>query len=127
MNKKFHISVCSNSENVHLKLFGVFDDLSACELAELIDRFNGQTNRIFVHTESLDNVLPIGKTVFQQKVVVTNDHLFFTGQHATHFISENKAVAQASYTGAYTNNASEQKQLSGNRKYKGWGDLKNED
>ena len=88
MKKKFDISVYSNSQNIHLNLRGKFDELSACQLNSFIERLNGSADRIIIHTESLDQVNPLGKTIFHRRMPIGVDHnLVFTGKHASEFKS----------------------------------------
>ncbi len=93
MERGFHVFVHHNSDSVHLKLFGVFDDLSALELNGLIDRYAGNVNKIFVHTEALKQVLPTGKAAFHKRLMPGIDNLVFTGQLAAEFMTEMEAPA----------------------------------
>lgn len=87
IEKRFHIFVHHNMDNIHLKLVGDFDDLSACELNELIDQYAGNVNKIFIHTESLNQIIPIGKTVFHKRLIPGMNNIVFTGQYAPEFLT----------------------------------------
>ena len=75
----------TNSDNLHLKLVGVFDGSSAMELANTIRNDMSRYNKIFVHTQSLSRVVDFGKDVFMRNCPSGNRQsgkLIFTGELA---------------------------------------------
>ena len=90
MKNTFHIAVYQNSDCVHLKLFGCFDDLSALELSELVDRFNGNVGKVIIHTGALDHVSSAGTSVFHRRVVAAAKNLIATGSYADQFLPSKK-------------------------------------
>lgn len=82
MEKNFHIAMHSNSENVHLKLFGDFDGTSASELNRVIESLCEDANKIFVHTESIEHFNNSNMDALES---IQNDKLVFTGRYADSF------------------------------------------
>jgi hypothetical protein len=84
MASNFKILIHQNSEHLHLKLLGDFDGSSACELLKAIKDHGRHTQKIFIHTNSLREVHPFGRTVFQQKLQeIMNPEIsfVFTGEN----------------------------------------------
>ncbi len=70
MSAKFKISKQRQRDNLHLRLAGDFDDISICELIDVLkDNCNG-TNQVFIHTDNLENVSisGIGRDVFKRNL-----------------------------------------------------------
>ena len=84
MATNFKISIHRNSENVHLKLIGDFDGISAHELLDVLKRNCNQISRVFIHTNCLRNIHPFGINVFQDNLntlKIQSWNLVFTGEN----------------------------------------------
>ena len=95
MAKNFKVFVHRNSENVHLKLTGDFDGTSAHELLDVMRRNSFRTSRVFIHTESLEQIDPFGREVFRNNlnaVKTTSLRLLFTGSNARQLASEESQI-----------------------------------
>ena len=82
MADNFIIATHRNSDSLHLKLKGDFDDHSAHELFEIIKKSFNNTLRIFVHTNSLNNILAFNRLLFLrnlQTLKKQNSSILFTG------------------------------------------------
>jgi len=66
--KNFQIRQHRNSDNLHLKLFGVFDATSALELIHTIEANAGDSGKVFVHTCSLSDIKPFGQCLFRKRM-----------------------------------------------------------
>ena len=91
----FRISVHKNSDNLHLKLTGDFDDSSACQLINSLKTRMHGVSRVFIHTGSLKDVYPFGRDVFQNNLDVINGQpvtFVFTGEKAAQLAPENKKL-----------------------------------
>ncbi|SRR6056297_2827446 len=64
MTSNFQIIQHHNSDNLHLRLVGVFDGSSAMELVNIIREHAEWYNKIFVHTSGLSKVLSFGEALF---------------------------------------------------------------
>jgi len=60
----FQIQRHRNSENLHLRLMGVFDGDAALLLAETVNENRPEVGKIFVHTAGLEQVLDSGAELF---------------------------------------------------------------
>ena len=85
MASNFKIYCHQNSDNLHLKLMGDFDGTSAHELIHVLEKYNGNTGRIFIHTCALSSVDPFGLNVFQKNCYIKklSQSLTFTGEYGT--------------------------------------------
>lgn len=91
MATNFRISVHRNSENLHLRLMGDFDGISAHELLGNLKRYSYRTSKVFIHTSCLEDIHPFGLNVFHTHLDVlkgTSLELVFTGEHATRLAPE---------------------------------------
>jgi len=92
MAANFSISVHRNSENLHLKLTGDFDETAALELANLLKKSSKKgIFKIIIHTSCLNNIVPFGRDTFQTNLYFFSDHfpgLLFTGKHANQIAPE---------------------------------------
>ncbi len=96
MGSKFKIFKHRKRDSLHLRLMGVFDDISICELIDVLKTDCLDTNNVFIHTDNLDNVTisGIGRDVFKRNLNDLTDNavqIQFTGS------SENKLVSEGSY------------------------------
>jgi hypothetical protein len=94
MASNFRIFSHRNSDNLHLKLMGDFDGSSAFELANLLNRHQNSTRKIFIHTSNVSSVHPFGQAAFQKDRTVKNlsNSLTFTGQHGRTLAPEGSTV-----------------------------------
>jgi anti-anti-sigma regulatory factor len=91
MATNFKISIHRNSENLHLKLTGDFDGISAHELLDILKRYSNRTSRVFIHTSCLANIHPFGLNVFHNHLDVLKKkslELVFTGDNASELAPE---------------------------------------
>jgi hypothetical protein len=91
MATNFRISVHRNSENLHLRLMGDFDGISAHELLGNLKRYSHRTSKVFIHTNCLGDIHPFGLNVFHNHLDVlkgTSLELVFTGEHASQLAPE---------------------------------------
>lgn len=66
--KKNRIFMHRNSESVHLKLTGDFDNLLVSELISILKKISGDVSRVIIHTSSLGVIDPFAKDCFQQNL-----------------------------------------------------------
>jgi len=91
MATNFKISVHRNSENLHVKLIGDFDGISAHELLDILKRYSNRTSKVFIHTSCLRNIHPFGRNVFHSHIDVLKGKsmaLVFTGENASQLAPE---------------------------------------
>ncbi|MBU1162295.1 MAG: hypothetical protein KKF96_07040 [Proteobacteria bacterium] len=83
MSSNFKIFSHQNSDNLHLKLMGDFDGTSAYELIHALEKYHGNTGRVFIHTCALSSVHPFGLNVFQKNCSIKklSQSLTFTGEY----------------------------------------------
>ena len=87
MASNFRISTHRNSESLHLKLVGDFDGSSAFELFNVLKKNWNGAYRVFIHTDSLKDINPLGCDTFQHNLSSLKGHpmrIFFTGENAGH-------------------------------------------
>jgi hypothetical protein len=85
MARNFKISVRRNSGDLHLKLVGDFDGISAYELLSVLKRNCNPNSRVFIHTSALREVHPFGVNVFHKDLSVLKGksvQLIFAGENA---------------------------------------------
>jgi hypothetical protein len=86
MATNFRISVHRNSKDLHVKLRGDFDGISAHELLAALKKYSRPSSRVFIHTGCLGDINPFGVRVFQGNLNVLTGHsltLVFTGENAS--------------------------------------------
>lgn len=91
MTSRFKISKVQQYDSVHLRLFGDFNDMSICELIDVLKDDCRCANNVFIHTGELRNVSVsgIGRDVFQKNLTHFLDNevqIHFTGQKGDDFI-----------------------------------------
>ena len=89
--RKFEISVHRNDENIHLKLAGDFDAISAHELLDVLKRYCSRSSRVFIHTSCLRTIHPFGQSVFHANLPLLNGQsteLVLTGDNALQLAPE---------------------------------------
>ncbi len=85
MAANFKVSIHRSSDNLHLKLFGDFDGTSAHQLLNALKTNCKGVNKIFIHTNCLQQIYPFGCNVFHNHLNVIKDQLMrcvFTGENA---------------------------------------------
>ena len=82
MASNFRIYCHQNSDNLHLKLLGDFDGTSAYELIHTLEKYHGNTGRVFIDTCALSSVHSFGLNVFQKNgsIKKLSQNLIFTGE-----------------------------------------------
>ena len=86
MGSDFRILIHSNSDSLHLKLAGHFDEISAGKLVSILNRYGDQFSTIFIHTNALQRVAYSGRKSFQDGMVPLekqNVRIIFTGEYAS--------------------------------------------
>jgi len=81
----FQIQEHRNSDNLHLRLTGVFDEDAALSLTEALKENRAGVGRIFVHTAALDQVLDSGVELFRSNLSSldrSGAEIIFTGKRA---------------------------------------------
>jgi anti-anti-sigma regulatory factor len=94
MAASFRIVMHQNSGNLHLRLMGDFDGSSAFELLELLKQKAQTVQKVFIHTNSLDEVHPFGRGVFEKNASELKRDLHkicFTGEKAA-LISSDRSL-----------------------------------
>ena len=85
MAPNFRIEMRRNSDNLHLKLEGDFDGISAWELLNALKRDCNGVCKVFIHTNAIKNILPFGRSTFHRNLGELNglsSQLLFTGVNA---------------------------------------------
>jgi hypothetical protein len=75
-----------NDDILHLRLTGIFDPSTAQRLLDMIKKYGRHFSRIFIHTDSLNEVRPAGKALFVENLKQMgkpSTRLIFTGENAT--------------------------------------------
>ncbi len=86
MASNFKIHVQRYSKELHLKLKGDFDGMSAHQVLITLRKYCRCCTRIFVHTRRLNHILPFGRRVFLSNlefVTRRSVQLVFTGENAS--------------------------------------------
>jgi len=90
MANNFKISVLKKSADLHIKLKGDFDGMSAYQLIHVLKNHSNTCTRIFINTSSLNAVHMFGKNIFHKNLEFLNPQscrLFFTGRKVSEFTS----------------------------------------
>ena len=91
MASNFHIFSFETRDTLHLKLAGDFDGNSAHELIDTLMENGKSFYQIFIDTNDLKSICPIGRDMFQRKLGRLNNqfkNLIFIGINE-HNIAEN--------------------------------------
>ena len=91
MATNFGIFIHRNSENLHMRLMGDFDGISAHELLGNLKRYSHRASKVFIHTSCLGDIHPFGLKVFHNHLDVLKGkslELVFTGEHASQLAPE---------------------------------------
>jgi len=75
MSSKFKISKHRQSDKLYLRLTGDFDDISICELLDVLKDNCSGTNQVVIQTSNLRNVSisGIGRDVFNRNINYLNN------------------------------------------------------
>lgn len=84
MQPKFKIFKHRQSDNLHLRLAGEFNDVSVCELIDVLKDNCNEVMKVFIHTSNLNNISTssIGRDVFHRNINYLNNkslRIQFTG------------------------------------------------
>ena len=93
MAANFRCFIHRSSDSIHMKLFGDFDGSSAHELVNALKKNCGTASKIFIHTNSLNNIHPFGRETFLNNLGFLNGKsplIFFTGEDASQLAPENR-------------------------------------
>jgi len=83
MSTKFQIKHRKSGGNLHIHPEGDLDGSSAFQLANLIRKKYDGKGRVFINTDSIKEIFPFGKSVFQGQLdfkTLPADRLFFKGK-----------------------------------------------
>ncbi len=83
MTETFQIQHHRNSDNLHLRLTGVFDEEAALALMEALNENRALVKKILVHTAALAQVVDSGAELFRSSVSSldrTGAEIIFTGK-----------------------------------------------
>ena len=83
MASDFKVFIYRNSDNIHLKLAGEFDDSSAHQLFNILNGVFGEVGKIFIHTVGLSFIHSFGKDAFKNKCCAIKElipSMIFTGK-----------------------------------------------
>jgi anti-anti-sigma regulatory factor len=89
MASNFGISVYRNNKILQLKLSGDFDGSSALQLLSLMRNCLKETDKIFIHTDSIRHIEPFGLNMFRYNLGSLVKHpikFVFTGENALSLI-----------------------------------------
>jgi anti-anti-sigma regulatory factor len=92
MARRSRVFAHRNSENIHLKLVGDFDESTAHELLALLRRYAPHASRAFIHTSCLSKIDPFAVRIFHYNLDFLRSmalELVFTGQNARPLIPDN--------------------------------------
>jgi hypothetical protein len=95
MAQDFEISVQRKGEDIHVKLRGDFDGISAHELLNALKTSCAPCSQVYIHTDSLRTLHPFGLQVFHSHFDVlkgTSLHLVFSGKHAFSLAPEKRVL-----------------------------------
>jgi len=67
MAAAFQIFIHRSDESTHFKLIGDFDDKAASELVEALKVHSGNVSKIFIHTDSLDEIADYEEQKFKRR------------------------------------------------------------
>ena len=91
MASDFNILIHRNSDNVHLRLDGDFNDFSAGELLDAINKCVNGAYRIIIHSSCLKSIYPFDRNKFHRDLRDLEKNSFrimFTGENAGLFVPE---------------------------------------
>ena len=91
MAQDFEVSVHRKGEDIHLKVKGDFDGISAHELLDALATSYAPCSQVYIHTGSLKTVDQFGLQVFHSHFDLLKGSsldLVFTGEHASRLAPE---------------------------------------
>jgi hypothetical protein len=86
MASNFRVSTQKKSESVHLQLIGDFDGSSAWQLFDIIENGCKSANKVFIHTDTLNQIHPFGCSTFHKHLNILKRYskqIVFTGEYAS--------------------------------------------
>jgi hypothetical protein len=86
MAESFRVLVHRNSDSLHLRLEGDFDEEAALQVVWMIGENRCGAGRIFIHTNGLSRIFPVGQQVFQRQFPSP------PGNHVSFIFTGDKAV-----------------------------------
>jgi len=92
MAENFRIIFHRNSESLHLKLFGDFDENSSYKLLKILKKNAHRASKIFIHTTCLNHIHPLATKIFQDHLNALNGlsvSFLFTGKDALQLVPKN--------------------------------------
>jgi len=95
MAQDFEISVHRKGEDLHLKLKGDFDGISAHELLNALGTSCAPCSQVYIHTGSLKTLDRFGLQIFHShfdRLKGTSLDLVFTGEHASRLAPEKEVL-----------------------------------
>lgn len=85
MATNFRISVHRNSDSLHLKLIGDFDESYVQDLVNILRNNSNGASRVFIHTNCLKELNPLACDVLSSQLSPFKGQfkcVTFTGEHA---------------------------------------------
>lgn len=75
MASNFQMSMHRNREGLHILLKGNFDGSSAFELINLLKEKCAKAQKVYIHTQSLQDVHPFGAHIFKKNLHEIHRHV----------------------------------------------------
>ncbi len=88
MTETFQILQYRNSDNLHLRLTGTFDEEATLALMEALNENSPSVQKIFVHTAALEQILDSAAELFRRSLNSLDlraTEIIFTGKKGEHF------------------------------------------
>lgn len=85
MAESFRVLIHRNSDSLHLRLEGDFDEEAARQVVMMIGENGNGAGRVFIHTNGIGRISPVGQETFQKNLpLFRRDHVsfIFTGEKA---------------------------------------------
>lgn len=76
MTSNFQISSEWNGDALHLRLLGDFDEDSACDLVDTLQKNCHDAAVVFIQTKSLTNIHSSGRDAFRKKLHLLRDFCY---------------------------------------------------
>jgi hypothetical protein len=95
METRFRIHTKKSMGNLHLQLEGIFDGGSAMALTAALHEHHAKCNRLFINTEKLERIEPIGTTVlqaFMRQFPGVSERVYYKGKNGKHMALDGQRV-----------------------------------
>jgi hypothetical protein len=95
MEESFRILVHRNSDCLHLRLEGDFDEEAADQVVSMIGANINGAGRVFIHTNGLSKISPVGQETFHRQFTLNRRNrvsFIFTGEKAARVAPEGYRV-----------------------------------